>query len=363
MAFTVREIAAAIDAEAHGDIDLSVERVSEPASAGPEDLALLTNPKFADGLSKGQARAALLWDGADWQGMGLKAAITAKRGRYAMSGLTRMMDLGQHYPEGIHPTALIDDTASIGDGVTIGPFAVIGPRAQIGAGTVIGPFCHIGADSRSGCDSFLRDHVSVGARVTIGDRFWCQPGARIGADGLSFVTPEASGVEKARASLGDQGDVSEQSWARIHSLGAVTIGDDVEIGANACIDCGTVRDTRIGNGCKIDNLVHIAHNVVVGNDCLFAAQVGIAGSTVIGNNVVFGGQVGVTDNTTVGDNVIAGGATKILSKVPAGQFLLGYPAVKMDTHLDMYKALRRLPRLAKQFADLQKTVSKLGSKT
>jgi len=363
MAFTVREIAAAIDAEAHGDIDLSVERVSEPALAGPEDLALLTNPKFADGLSKGQARAALLWDGADWQGMGLKAAITAKRGRYAMSGLTRMMDLGQHYPEGIHPTALIDDTASIGDGVTIGPFAVIGPRAQIGAGTVIGPFCHIGADSRIGCDSFLRDHVSVGARVTIGDRFWCQPGARIGADGLSFVTPEASGVEKARASLGDQGDVSEQSWARIHSLGAVTIGDDVEIGANACIDYGTVRDTRIGNGCKIDNLVHIAHNVVVGNDCLFAAQVGIAGSTVIGNNVVFGGQVGVTDNTTVGDNVIAGGATKILSKVPAGQVLLGYPAVKMDTHLDMYKALRRLPRLAKQFADLQKTVSKLGSKT
>jgi UDP-3-O-[3-hydroxymyristoyl] glucosamine N-acyltransferase len=363
MAFTVREIAAAIDAEAHGNIDLIVKRVSEPASAGPEDLALLTNPKFADGLSKGRARAALLWDGADWQDMGLEAAITAKRGRYAMSGLTRMMDLGQHYPEGIHPTALIDDTASVGDGVTIGPFAVIGPRAQIGAGTVIGPFCHISADSRIGCESFLRDHVSVGARVTIGDRCWCQPGARIGADGLSFVTPEASGVEKARASLGDQGDVTEQAWARIHSLGAVTIGDDVEIGANTCIDYGTVRDTRIGNGCKIDNLVHIAHNVVVGNDCLFAAQVGIAGSTVIGNNVVFGGQVGVTDNTSVGDNVIAGGATKILSKVQAGQVLLGYPAVKMDTHLDMYKALRRLPRLAKQFADLQKTVSKLGSKT
>ena len=137
----------------------------------------------------------------------------------------------------------------------------------------------------------------------------------------------------------------------------------VEIGANTCIDYGTVRDTRIGNGCKIDNLVHIAHNVVVGNDCLFAAQVGIAGSTVIGNNVVFGGQVGVTDNTTVGDNVIGGGATKILSKVPNGQVLLGYPAVKMDTHLEMYKALRRLPRLAKQFAELQKTVSKLGSKT
>lgn len=363
MAFTVREIATAIDAEAHGNIDLIVERVSEPASAGPEDLALLTNPKFADGLSKGQARAALLWDGADWQGMGLEAAITAKRGRYAMSGLSRMMDLGQHFPKGIHPTALIDDTATIGKGVTIAPYAVVGPRAQIGAGTVIGPFCHIGADSRIGANGMLRDHVSVGARVTIGDRFWCQPGARIGSDGMSFVTPEASGVEKARASLGDQGDVNEQAWVRIHSLGAVTIGDDVEIGANSCIDYGTVRDTRIGNGCKIDNLVHIAHNVVVGNDCLFAGQVGIAGSTVIGHNVVFGGQCGVTDNTTIGDNVIAGGATKMMNKVPAGQVVLGSPAVKMETHLDMYKALRRLPRLAKQFADLQKTVSKLGSKT
>ncbi|WP_299420960.1 UDP-3-O-(3-hydroxymyristoyl)glucosamine N-acyltransferase [uncultured Shimia sp.] len=363
MAFTVQDIAAAIDAEAHGNTDLIVERVSEPASAGPDDLALLTNPKFADGLAKGQARVALLWDGADWQSMGLEAAITAKRGRYAMSGLSRMMDPGQHFPKGIHPSALIDETATVAADVTIAPYAVIGPRATIGAGTVVGPFCHIGADSSIGENGCLRDHVSIGARVTIGDRFWCQPGARIGADGMSFVTPEASGVEKARASLGDQGDVNEQAWARIHSLGAVTIGDDVEIGANTCIDYGTVRDTRIGNGCKIDNLVHIAHNVVVGNDCLFAGQVGIAGSTVIGHNVVFGGQCGVTDNTTIGDNVIAGGATKMMNKVPAGQVVLGSPAVKMDTNLEMYKALRRLPRLAKQFADLQKTVSKLGSKT
>jgi UDP-3-O-[3-hydroxymyristoyl] glucosamine N-acyltransferase len=363
MAFTVQEIAAALDAEAHGNTALSVDRVAEPAMAGPNDLALLTNPKFAEGLTQGQAKVALLWDGADWEAMGLEAAITAKRGRYAMSGLSRMMDPGQGYPEGIHPTALIDETAMIGEAVTIGPYAVIGANAKIGAGSVIGPFCHIGAESRLGADAMLRDHVSIGARVTIGARFWAQPGARIGADGMSFVTPETSGVEKARASLGDQGDVKEQAWARIHSLGAVTIGDDVEIGANSCVDYGTVRDTKIGNGCKIDNLVHIAHNVVIGNDCLIAGQVGIAGSTRIGNNVVMGGQVGVTDNTTVGDNVIAGGGSKLMSKVAPGQVVLGYPAVKMDLNLEMYKALRRLPRLAKQFADLQKTVSKLGSKS
>ncbi|CUH53792.1 UDP-3-O-(3-hydroxymyristoyl)glucosamine N-acyltransferase [Shimia marina] len=363
MAFTVQEIATAIDAQAHGNTDLVVERVAEPALAGSNDIALLTNPKFAEGLSQGQARVALLWDGADWEAMGLEAAITAKRGRYAMSGLSKMMDPGQGQQVGIHPTALIDETATLGKGVSVGPYVVIGAHSSIGQGSVIGAFCHIGPDVTIGAGAMLRDHVSIGARVTIGARFWCQPGARIGADGMSFVTPEASGVEKARASLGDQGEVSAQAWARIHSLGAVTIGDDVEIGANTCVDYGTVRDTRIGNGCKIDNMVHIAHNVVVGNDCLLAAQVGIAGSTVIGNNVVMGGQVGVSDNTVVGDNVIAGGASKILSKVPAGEVVLGYPAVKMDTNLEMYKALRRLPRLAKQFADLQKTVSKLGLKS
>ncbi len=363
MAFTVQEIASALDAEAHGNVDLVVKQVSEPAFAGPDDLALLTNPKFADGLAEGQARAALLWDGADWEAMGLEAAITARRGRYAMAALSRMMDPGQGQPLGIHATALIDPSANLGADVAVGPYAVIGANVEIGAGSVIGAFCHIGQDSRLGADAVLRDHVSIGARVTIGDRFWAQPGARIGADGMSFVTPEASGVEKARASLGDQGEVQNQAWARIHSLGAVTIGDDVEIGANTCVDYGTVRDTRIGNGCKIDNLVHIAHNVVVGNDCLFAAQVGIAGSTKIGNNVVFGGQVGVTDNTMIGDNVIAGGGTKVLNRIPAGQVVLGYPGIKMDTHLEMYKSLRRLPRLAKQFAELQKTVLNLGSKS
>ncbi|TCL09421.1 UDP-3-O-[3-hydroxymyristoyl] glucosamine N-acyltransferase [Shimia isoporae] len=361
MTYTVRQIAKALDAEAFGNTDLVVERVAEPAGAGPDDLALLTNPKFAEGLSRGKARVALLWPGADWQSLGLEAAIIATRGRYAMSGLTQMMDPGQHFEAGIHPTALIDDSAIVAENVAISPYAIIGPRAKIGAGSVIGPFCHIGADSVLGEDAYLRDHVSIGARVKIGARFRCQPGVRIGSDGMSFVTPEKSGVEKARESLGDQGDVKSQQWARIHSLGAVTIGDDVEIGANTCIDYGTVRDTYIGDGTKMDNLVHIAHNVTVGKDCLFAGQVGIAGSTTIGNNVVFGGQVGVTDNTTIGDNVIAGGASKVMSRVSAGQVILGYPAVKMDTNLEMYKSLRRLPRLSKQVADLQKSVSKRPS--
>jgi UDP-3-O-[3-hydroxymyristoyl] glucosamine N-acyltransferase len=358
MSYTVKEIAAALGAEAFGAVDLQVSGVAEPAMAGPDDLALAMSPKYAEGLPQGQARAAMLWAGADWQGLGLQAAIIAPRPRYAMSGLSAMMDLGEGYGTGIHPSAVVDPLALIGAGVTIGALAVIGPRAQIGGGSVIGPQCYIGADVILGDGAFLREGVRLAARVRIGARFFAHPGAVVGADGFSFVTPEASGVENVRQTLGDQGNAAPQSWARIHSLGSVRIGDDVELGANSCIDRGTVRDTQVGDRVKFDNLVHIGHNVRIGNDCLICGQVGIAGSTVVGNNVVLAGQTGVSDNLTIGDNVITGGATKVMSNVPAGRVMLGYPAVKMENHIESYKALRRLPRLFRDVAALQKSVFK-----
>ncbi|MDO6481806.1 UDP-3-O-(3-hydroxymyristoyl)glucosamine N-acyltransferase [Shimia thalassica] len=361
MAYTLQQIADAIGATALGDTSLTVARVAEPASAGPDDLALLTNPKFAAGLAAGKARAAMLWEGADWEGMGLAGAIVSSRGRFALSGLSRIMDPGQHFGSGIHTMAVVDPSAEIGENVSIGPFTMVGARARIGANSIVGPNCSVGADATLGADCFLREQVSIGARATIGDRFIAQPGVRIASDGFSFVTPEKSGVEAARETLGDQGDIKSQTWARIHSLGSVTIGDDVEIGANSCIDCGTIRDTVIGNGVKMDNLVHIAHNVEIGDNTLLAGQVGIAGSTKIGKNVVFGGQCGVSDNITVGDNVIAGGGTKMMSKVPAGRVVLGYPAVKMETHLEMYKGLRRLSRLFEDVSALKAAISKTDS--
>jgi len=358
MSYTVKEIAAALGAEAFGDVDLRVSSVAEPAMAGPDDLALAMSPKYATGLPQGQARAAMLWAGADWQGLGLQAAIVAPRPRYAMSGLSKMMDLGEEFGTGIHPSAVIDPLALIGAEVTIGALAVIGPRAQIGAGSVIGPQCYVGADAIVGEGAFLREGVRLAARVRIGARFFAHPGAVVGADGFSFVTPEPSSVENVRQTLGDQGDATPQSWARIHSLGSVRIGDDVELGANSCIDRGTVRDTQIGDRVKFDNLVHIGHNVRIGDDCLICGQVGIAGSTIVGNNVVLAGQTGVGDNLFIGDNVITGGATKIMSNVPTGRVMLGYPAVKMENHIESYKALRRLPRLFRDVAALQKSVFK-----
>ena len=353
MAHSIAEIAAAIGALAEGELSLMVTGAAEPAAARPGQIALAMDPRYAGGLAQGQAQAAVLWPGADWRAMGLKAAIFAPRGRLAMAGITRTLDAGPGIAPGVHPMTVIDPTALIGEGAAIGPFvtigagAVIGPRARIAAHVAIGDGACIGADA------LILTGARIGARVTIGARFICQPGAVIGADGFSFVTPEASGVEEIRQTLGKRSEIREQRWTRIHSLGAVTIGDDVEIGANACIDRGTIRDTVIGDGSKLDNLVHIGHNVTVGRDCLLCGQVGIAGSARIGDRVVLAGQCGVNDNIFVGDDVIAGGATKIFTNAPAGRVLLGYPAVKMETHVEMQKALRRLPRL---MAGLKKAV-------
>lgn len=358
MTHTIEQIAVALGAQAFGATDIMVSRAAEPAMAGPDDLALAMNPKFAETLGQGRARAAMLWEGADWQALGLEAAIIAPRPRYAMAGLTRMLDAGQGYAAGIHPTAFVDPEAELGEGVSVGPLAVISKGAKIGAGSVIGPQCFIGWNATLGEGAYLREAVSIGARVTIGARFIAQPGARIGGDGFSFVTAEPSSVESVRKTLGDQGEAKAQDWTRIHSLGSVTIGDDVEIGMGATIDCGTIRDTKIGDGTKLDNQVHMGHNVVIGRNCLICGQVGIAGSATIGDNVVLAGQCGVNDNIFVGDGVIAGGGTKLMSNVPAGRTMLGYPATQMDKQVEGYKALRRLPRLMRDVAELKKMVFK-----
>lgn len=362
MSHTIADIAEALGAEALGRSDFVITGAAEPADAGPDDLALAMKPEYAAGLAAGRARAALLWEGADWQALGLAAAIIPARPRFALAGITAMLDPGPGYGRGIHPSAIIGAGAELGEDVSVGACAVIGAGARIGAGSVLGPQVYVGPDSEIGPGAMLHVGARIGPRVRIGARFVAHPGAAVGMDGFSFVTPEVSAVEQARATLGEAVDARAQSWTRIHSLGGVEIGDDVDLGCNACIDAGTIRPTRVGRGTKIDNLCHIAHNCVVGEDCLFAAMVGIAGSTTIGNNVVFGGKVGVTDNTTVGDRVVAGGATVILSKVPAGRVILGYPAVKMESHVEIYKAQRRLPRLIREIAALEARIAALEGK-
>jgi len=360
---SIASIAAAIGAPFAGEGDLMVDGAAEPALALAGQLALATNPKYAEGLKLGQARAALLWPGADWQGLGLQAAIFAPRGRLAMAGLTRTLDGGPAIALGLHAMTAVDPSAQIGSGAAIGPFVIIGAGAVIGARARIAGHVSIGAGAVIGEDALILEGVKIGARVVIGCRVILQPGCVIGSDGFSFVTPEISGVEEIRTTLGIRGEIRQQHWHRIHSLGAVELGDDVEVGANSCIDRGTIRSTRIGHRTKIDNLAHIAHNVEIGEDCLICGMVGLAGSARIGNRVVLAGQCGVGDNLTVGDDVIAGAATKIMTSVPAGRVVLGYPALKMDKNIELQKALRRLPRLSLRVAALEQRLGAAQSQS
>ena len=360
MTYSIAELAAALNVEAVGDTELRVSGVTEPALASAEQLALAMTPKFAETIQEGSAVAAMLWKGADWQALGLKAALLPERPRYSLSSVTALMDKGQGFLEGIHPTAVIDPSADIGSDVSIGAFCVIASGVKIGAGSVLAPQVYVGTNSQIGEQSLLREGTKIGADVIAGERFITQQNVSVGGDGFSFVTPEKSAVEEARDSLGADVEAEGQAWARIHSLGGVIIGDDVELGSGTSVDRGSVRPTQIGNGVKCDSLVQVGHNVVIGDHCLLCAQVGVAGSSRIGNYVVLGGQSGVADNVFVGDGAIAGGGTKILSNVPAGRAVLGYPAMKMDGHVEMYKSMRRLPRLLRDIDALKKAVFNSG---
>lgn len=359
MARSVQEIATALGAEAFGAVDLLVEGLAEPAAAGPGVLALAMSPAYAPGLQKGQARAAVVWPGADWQALGLKAAIVVPRARLAMARLTQLMDTPHDLPDFVHPSAIVHASAVLGPGVGIGPLTVVGPGARIGAGTQVAGQVSIGEGAVIGAGGLILPGVRIGRRVTIGDRVIVQPNAVIGSDGFSFVTETVSNVEKVRESLGAETlTPTDSTWHRIHSLGGVEIGDDVEVGANSAIDAGTIRPTRIGAGTKIDNLVQVAHNVIVGRDCLLCGQAAIAGSSVLGDRVVLGGRAGVVDNLSIGSDVVLAAGALALSNVPAGRVMMGSPATRMDVQIESYKALRRLPRLLRDLAARQKPVSK-----
>lgn len=354
MAITVADLANALGAEAAGNLDLRITGPAEPSTATDTQVALAMNKEFLEALPLGKAKVALLSDGADWQALGLEAAIFAPRPRYALAGVNRVFEKAPNAAQGIHPTAVIDSTAEIGENASIGPFVVIGRGARVGANARILSHVTISEDARIGDDALIFSGVRIGARVVIGDRFIAQPNAAIGGDGFSFVTPKPGAIEEVRSTLSLKHAEEEREFVRINSLGSVRIGDDVEIGANSTVDRGTISDTEIGSGTKLDNLVQIGHNVKIGKTCLLCGLVGVAGSVKIGDRVILGGQTGVADHVIIGDGVVTGGSTGIASNIPPNSFMMGSPAVKMETYVESYKLMRRLPRLLDK---LQKQVS------
>ncbi len=290
----------------------SIVDIAPLDTAEPSDLSFLDNAKYLGDLAATRAGACLLTERfAEAAPRSLAALIVAEPYR-AFVAVARTLfaealrPSSQFGVKGHAPSAHIHATARLEAGVTVDPFAVIGPRAEIGAGTMIGAGCVIGPDVCIGRDCAIGPGATIGAAL-IGDRVIIHPGVRIGQDGFGYL-PGPRGHQK------------------IPQTRRVIIQDDVEIGANTTIDRGATRDTVIGEGTKIDNLVQIGHNCTIGRHCLIVSQVGISGSVTIGDFAVLAGQVGVADHLTIGTGAVLGAKAGVMSHVPAGARWGGFPA-------------------------------------
>ena len=351
------EVAKALDGALVGDGSIDVVRAVHPAEAeSAADLALAMDKPLLEILPQSKARAAILAEDAAAP-KGLDGYVLVKRSRYAMAGVTRLFDTPVHAPQGIHPSAVVEPDARVAKDVRIGPFTYVASGAIVDAGTILMSHVTVGADARIGAGSLLHAGVRIGERVEIGARAIIHQNASIGADGFSFVTPEAGSTEEARGGANDTVSAQNTVLTRINSIGTVVVGDDVEIGACTSIDRGTISATRIGNATKIDDLVMIGHNVEIGENCMICGQVGIAGSTRIGSRVVLAGQVGVGDHLTIGDDVVVGARSAVGTNLPSRMVAIGVPAVARSKAAEIYMYTRRLKSLFEDVGRLKKRLT------
>jgi UDP-3-O-[3-hydroxymyristoyl] glucosamine N-acyltransferase len=321
---TLAALAQALSAEFIGDPNLEIKRVVHPLQVqGPQDLALILDPTIVERLAQNLPPTALV--PAELEIAAIPNQLKVRRPKLALARLLDIFERPVYIAPGIHPSAIIDPTAIIEENVSIGPLCWVGPETRLGKGTRLVSHVSIGGNVSVGENCFFHPGVVIGDRVQIGNRVILQANAAIGSDGFSYVTAEAGSIESAKSS----GKVQAQntSIVRINSIGTVVLEDEVEIGANSCVDRATLGETRIAQGTKVDNLVQIAHNVTIDQNCLIAAQTGIAGSTKIGKGNVFAGQVGVKDHATIGQDNIFLAKTGVLNDVGDRSIIIGYKGI------------------------------------
>jgi UDP-3-O-[3-hydroxymyristoyl] glucosamine N-acyltransferase len=336
------DIARALPAEVIGNALLDVQRVVHPADAeGAADLAVALSKEALAAVAQSKAGAFVLASAAGAP-PSATALIYAGDERIALATITRLFDAGPALTRGIHASAVIAPDAVIGDNVDIGPNVVIGAGTKIGAGTAISPSVTVGAGVSIGKDCLIYPGVFIGDRVQIGDRVSIFANAVIGADGFSYI-PARQG----------------RPPTRIHSLGTVAIGDDVEIGAATTIDRATLHETRIGRGTKIDNQVQIGHNVVIGESCLICGKVGVAGSAIIGDRVLLAANVGVADHVTIESDAVVGAMSGVARHVGPGMTVLGIPAVPRDVWMERFAGVGRLKALVRKVEELRQQIEVL----
>ena len=332
----INEISKFLEARFEGDGALEIDRVVHPAGAERgSDLALAMSGDAVATLAQSKAQAAVVAAKNPAPSGAFKALILVDDPRLALARLTALFDPGPAYEPGVHPTAVVAPDALLGEGVSIGPCAVVGARSRIGDGTVILPQVTVGADVEIGAQCLFHSGVRIGDRVRVGNRVMIHANAVIGADGFSYAPDLASPTAFVPGVV----------VTRVHSLGSVELADEVEIGAGTTIDRSTIETTRIGRATKIDNHVHIGHNVTIGESCMVCGMVGISGSVRIGDRVRLGGGVGVADHVTIGDQAVVAAGSGVASNIAAGAFVSGFPAQPHRRTAEQFYYANRQKRL------------------
>ena len=337
---TLGELAEYLGGTVRGNKEHLVNGLAPIESAGPDKVTFLANPKYASKVAETAAGAILMPPGCEAYG---RNVIETPNPYLAFAKLLHLFHTQKPEPRGVMEKAIVGENVALGENITIHPGAIIGDNVTIGDRTVIHPGAVVYNDVAIGCDTLIHANVVVREKCRIGDRCVLQPGAIVGSDGFGYA-PDGAG------------------YYPIPQIGVVVLEDDVEIGANTCIDRAALEVTLIRRGTKLDNLVQIAHNCQIGENCMIVSQVGISGSTKIGNHVTLAGQVGVAGHLTIGDNVMIGAQSGVPGSVPANA---GYSGTPIMPHREWLKAMAvvpRLPDMRKTIGSLEKRIAELEAK-
>lgn len=337
---TLSELAQLCDAVVEGDPSRAIDGPASLDEAGPREISFFSNARYRPELAATRAGAVVVALDVLKPRSDLAFLRVANPDKAFAKIVTAFSAEDPPPPPGIHASAVVDATAVVAKSASIGPCTWVGPGASIGERAVLHSSVSVGPNAKIGDDTVLHSGVRIYARVKIGSRVLIHANSVIGSDGFGF-------------------EPTREGWAKIPQVGTVIVEDDVEIGAACAIDRGRFGATRIGRGAKLDNLVHIAHNVIVGEAALLIAQVGIAGSSKVGKRAVLAGQVGVSGHLVIGDGARIGAQSGVITDVPAGIDFLGYPAHPRANALRSWSLTGRLPELSQRVRDLEKKLEQL----
>lgn len=340
MEFSAKQIADLIAGRVEGNEEAKINDFAKIEEGKEGAISFLSNPKYTHYIYDTKSSVVIVNDDLQLEHPVSATLIRVKNAYEAVAKLLQLYASMKPKKTGIDPLAFISPKATIGKDCYVGAFACIGDGAVVGDNTQVYPHVVVGDGVKIGCNCLLYPNVTIYEGCRLGDRVTIHAGSVIGADGFGFA-PNAEGYDK------------------IPQIGIVTIEDDVEIGANTCIDRSTMGSTIIRKGVKLDNLVQIAHNVEVGENTVMSAQVGVAGSTKIGSWCMAGGQAGFAGHITVGDKTFVGAQCGVNSSVKGNESLIGSPAQEPKGFFKSSVLFRKLPDIYKQLNDLQKEVKKL----